>query len=180
MDISAALSRERGAILSSWLARALEVYPADAAQKFGTSRDPFQNPVGQAHRQGLRAVIDALIAGAGPEALCAGLEPILKVRAVQELAPSDALAFVFALRDVLGEVLKPAPEVEPSITRQIDQLALFAFDIYSQARQRILEIRIGEVRRQVSSMMRRSGMFSEPEGAQAPPAADSPNRGADP
>ena len=53
------MSRE--AILDEWLAATLATYPAQTARVLRELHDPFRNPVGHTLREGLRAVLDALL-----------------------------------------------------------------------------------------------------------------------
>ena len=78
-----------------------------------------------------------------------------KIRAVQEFSPSRAVGFVFCLKDavrsVLGESLKDPAHASglAELDGQIDRLALMAFDVYVQCRERFYELRVKELKRQI-------------------------------
>ena len=151
------LLRERAdAIVDRWIGVVLSSYPPDAAVLFRKQQDPFANPIGQSVREGTRGILLAILDGMDPEALRSHLDRILRVRAVQDMAPSQALSFVFALRSVIREVI-PELEADPSLRREIvdledriDRLALAAFDVYAQRREEVGQLRVNEVKRQVA------------------------------
>ena len=89
------------------------------------------------------------------------LDDVIKIRAVQEFAPSQALAFVFLLKEAIraelgSEVPRPACSAEwANLQRQIDQVALGAFDAYVRYRGQVCELRINEVKRSVAAIVER-------------------------
>lgn len=128
-------AQEREAAAARWLELALASYPNQTSRFLRLEKDPFRNPVGQAFRKGLPALLDSVLdAGDEPRAAEA-LERIVKIRAVQEFTPSQAVGFVFLLRDVLAG---------RGLDARIDALALKAFDAYMQCRDRLWEIRARE------------------------------------
>lgn len=169
------LVQKRPALVSGWLDRTLATYSKDAAKFFGGGKDRFANPVGQRLAEGIDALLTELMDDADPQRLCEQLEPIIELRAVQEFTPAQAVVFIFGLKETLREELgaaleRPGLQAElRAFEARIDQLALFAFDIYTKSREKMHAIRIEEIKRRVAGLMRRSGMFiedldEEPEG----------------
>jgi hypothetical protein len=80
----------------------------------------------------------------------------MKIRAVQQFTPSQAVGFVFRLREIVraelgGVAADPEVSVElAELDAQIDRIALAAFDTYVACREQVYELRINEVKRQVS------------------------------
>jgi hypothetical protein len=62
---------------------------------------------------------------------------------VQDFRPSDALRFIFDLRDVVAEVTGAPPQ---ALENRIDELALMAFDQYMACRDQIARLREKELR----------------------------------
>jgi hypothetical protein len=83
----------------------------------------------------------------------------VKIRAVQQFTPSQALSFVFALKSVIRKVVPEAskdPRFASELTEmdnRIDRLALTAFDLFMEAREEVSQLRISEVKRQVAWVM---------------------------
>lgn len=149
------LTRRRTDIAERWFEDALSAYPSRTVDAWRRERDAFANPVGHALREGTRAVLDALLDGSEPAAVWDGLAGILKIRAIQEMAPGTAIAFVFrlkgVLRDELGHALENADVRAELVELEagIDQVALAAFDLYVENRERLVELRIAELKRNI-------------------------------
>src|SRR3989304_4581594 len=112
------------------------------------------------------------------------LDGIVRIRAVQDFTPSQALAFVFALKKVIrGELGRP-PHLYPlplggggqgeggewaedlgALDGRIDEVALLAFDLFMRCREQMFTIKADEARRRTSLLQRmqeRPGTFSGP------------------
>ncbi len=152
------LAERRQAVIKEWLAQTLQTYPPSTTQFLTREKDPFHNPVGCMLREGLSALFDGLVGDWNTAALTAVLDGIVRIRAVQDFTASQAVAFVFLLKQVVREELKSDIGLYPSDLRvleaRIDELALLAFDLFMQCRQRINEIRANEARRRVSLLER--------------------------
>ena len=149
----------RDAIAARWQKGALDIYARDAAVLFGREKDPFANPVGHALRTGTEAVLKGLASGEDVEKLAEALAEIVQMRAVQEVSPSKAIAFVFLLKEaVRAELGSQAndPGVAAALLKldgQVDRLALATFDHYVKCRERVYELRVNEVKRSFSGLM---------------------------
>ena len=147
------LRQKQAAIAARWLDKALHTYPPETAEFFATRENQFANPVGQTFSTATRAIVEILIDGMDAQAACAQLEEIIRIRAIQEFTPSQAVSFVFMLKDALREELEGELQDAGAwaelgrIDADIDQLALFAFDIYAKCRERVYQLRVHEVRR---------------------------------
>jgi hypothetical protein len=160
------LEEKSSAIADRWLTEALAAYPADSAAAFRREQDPFANPVGHALREGTRVALHALLQGRAPAEISAHLDDILKMRAVQEIKPSQAISFVFLLKEAIRTELRNeegSPEFFRELAgldRQIDEVALAAFDLYLGYRSQVYELRVREVKRSVAVLAERLGNCS--------------------
>ena len=120
----------------------LENYPPEARKFWGSPNDPFSNPIGSTFVQGLEGVLEGLGQGAEISRLAALLDPIIHVRAIQDLSPSEALAFVLDLKGIIREEWKREKKGEAigeelwQMESQIDRLSLLAFDQYVRCRKK--------------------------------------------
>ena len=170
MTLKDLLHSRRAAIEKRWLEKTLESYAPDASAFFERQKDQFANPVGQALRAGTRTMLDCLLGEMDAEKVCGCLEEIVKIRSIQDFTPAQALSFVFSLKQVIREEFEGDLDADKSaelvqFEARIDQLALFAFDVYVKCRERLYEIRVSEVKRSVSGLMRR--LNREEEKAQS-------------
>jgi hypothetical protein len=139
-------------ILDEWFRRTLATYGEGTAQLLLSETDPFRNPVGHALRSGLQMALEELFGEMNRERIATALDQILRVRAVQDLTPSEAVGFVFLLREILAEHERAA---DAALDTRIDQLALAAFDLYLACREQVAAIRQKEGNRTIQQWRQR-------------------------
>ena len=155
MELRESLRSRRSAILDRWADLALGVYAADYTRKLKQEKDRFQNPVGHITRGSLEELFDGLLAGKPAAELTGALDGIVRIRAVQELSPSRALEFLFLLKRAVRDVLGDAAADLSDLDSAVDRLALVAFDLYVQCKDKVFELRRREIREQASGMLER-------------------------
>ena len=149
------LEERKDTIVERWVDAVLSAYPSDSAALFRAQQDPFANPLGHNVREGTRGVFQTILDGMDPEKLRTHLDQIIRIRAVQDLTPSQALSFVFSLRTIVREVIPEAGANErhqadlAALDKKIDAVALAAFELYSAMREELAQLRIQEVKRQM-------------------------------
>lgn len=164
MSLRKLLLEHQAAIASRWLDKTIATYPRDAAAFFAKGKDRFANPVGAALKVGTEGVLRAVLEQAEPSEVCGALEPMIKVRSVQEFTPARAVSFIFLLKTVVREELAESlrdPKLRDELAdfdSQVDQVALYAFDVYTKCRDHMHQLRINDVKRRVSGLMRRMGI----------------------
>lgn len=169
MSLDSLLRRKRDAIVEEWSGRVLATYPAEAAKLFGKQRDRFRNPIGQTVTHGAAAVFDALLAGADSEEVSRAADGLVRMRAVQDFLPSEAVGVFFELKDVVIRAIGSEPadrsEVERFV-RRVEEAALAALDRYVECRERIYELRAKEAWNRSFKLLERAGYVEEiPEGS---------------
>jgi hypothetical protein len=150
--LTGALAARRDAIVRARLARTLETYPERTARFLAKEPDPFRNPVGQALKEALPGVFDELLGAMDGGRLGALLDGIVRIRAVQDFTPSQAVAFVFLLKQVIREELGGAGLA--AVEGRIDEMALLAFDLFVRCREQMHAIKADEARRRTSLLER--------------------------
>ena len=152
MEFEDLLSKNQLAILKRWFDLILETYPANTAALMRKDRNQFTNPVGSTISQEIEVLYKGLLEGKNSEGFSASLNSILKIRSVQDFSPSNAVGFIFLLKKAMEETLKREIRKEPmreewlKFLSRIDELALRAFDIYMDCREKICEIRINQAK----------------------------------
>jgi hypothetical protein len=154
------LANSRSDILQRWFQLVVEGYPSGAGRFLASETDRFANPVGQTLRRQCEALLDGLLAGRPPGELGAALDDIVRIRAVQDFTPSQAIGFVFLLKRALREQAgsEPSPELARELVEldgRIDSLACQAFDIYMSCREKIYELRANEIRNRTFKLLER-------------------------
>ncbi len=137
------------AMVAQWFARTAETYPELTQHFLAAERDQFRNPVGHILRESLATLLQQLFGDMDAERIATALDPIVRIRAVQDFTPSQAIGFVFLLKSIVRE---HSPEADPgALDARIDRLALMAFDNYMKCREQIAQLRVNESRRTVAN-----------------------------
>jgi hypothetical protein len=158
------LSAKKSAILGRWLTAIYESYPPETAIFLRKEKDHFDNPVGYRISQGLEGLYGALLQEMETDQILACLDEIIRIRALQDFAPSQALAFIFLLKNIIRQELADEIRKEDltlevlELESRIDGLALLGFDVYSKRREKIHEIRTSEMKNRISALLRRAGI----------------------
>jgi hypothetical protein len=162
MTLREILIERQAALCGRWIALILEEYGAGTALRWQRELDPFANPVGHALRTAVPRLFQAVTGEGEPdEGAASALEEIIRIRSVQELAPSSAVAFVFRFRDLVRAEL--AAELAAgdhgaalaALDGRIERMVLLAFDVYVRQREIIFRLRQEELKRSVASLLRR-------------------------
>ncbi|SHK05169.1 RsbT co-antagonist protein rsbRD N-terminal domain-containing protein [Desulfatibacillum alkenivorans DSM 16219] len=168
MDLFDIIEKRQGRILDKWQDRVLSTYSPDAYRLFKHKNDPFANPVGSTLKKGLEGLLDLLLGeGDVREKAVDLLEDSMKVRAVQDFSPSNAVGFLFELKGVIREqVGKDLPNLEErpdwsALDSKIDAMALAGFDVFMECRERLNRIRVNEVRNLSYKAMKRANLVCD-------------------
>jgi hypothetical protein len=156
-----ALGPHRSGILDRWRGLIFDSYPEEAARFFRREKDRFKNPVGQSIQQATETLLDGVLLGEDRAGVPEALEGLVRVRAVQDFSPSEAVAFVFLLKRAVRETLAEAgdgaapSEVLSGLEARVDALALSAFETYTRCREELFEIRLRSTQRRVAVLLQR-------------------------
>jgi len=167
MKLEDLLSQKRTAILEKWFDAILETYPADTSRFLRKQKGRFVNPVGYTIFQGIEGLFEELLQGMDSDKTSLFLDNIIRIRAVQDFSPSQAMAFIFLLKKVIREEIKS--EIgENQISEEllifeskIDKLALLSFDIYMKCREKVYEIKVSETKRMLFGLLKRANLIYE-------------------
>jgi hypothetical protein len=157
------LKKDKAAIYENWLALIFQTYHKDTAVFLEKQNDQFAHPVGHALSEGILEILDILVEQRELGDMTEHLDRIVKIRSIQGQNPSQALSFVYFPKKVVrklfeAEIKKSALyEDLEKFDERVDEMALLAFDIYVSCREKLSDIRVNEVRRQVAQILKRTG-----------------------
>lgn len=159
------IQKNKSEIIKNWFEATVQTYAPDTAQFFKGQKDQFGNPVGSITSKGIAFLLDQLLETFNPEAIKAYLDPIIRIRAIQDFTPSQATGFILLLKKVLRENL--ANELQNGTNAlqllefetKIDQLCLLAFDLYVDCKEKIYEISANETRNRTLRAFERAGLI---------------------
>lgn len=181
MMLKELLRKNKDAIVQKWLDDILATYPGTTAVAFKQQEDPFANPVGHSLRVGTRAIVEALIDGMEAGGIRRHLQEIIRIRAVQQFSASEAVSFVFHLKEVVRAQLGKAasdPQLISDLAEfegRVDRVGLAAFDVFVECREQVCELRVNELKRRVSWVAAKMNERGRDDGAgSAQPGARAP------
>jgi hypothetical protein len=161
------LSKKKSAVLERWFDIVLETYPSDTSGFFKNKKKQFANPVGYTISQGLESILEELLREQelDIDKISPLLDSIIRIRAVQDLTPSQALVFVFRLKKVLREELESAgfarSEETEALESRIDAMALISFDLYIKCREKIYDLKANELRNMTFRLLQKANLVCE-------------------
>ena len=166
MTLADLLSGQKTAITKKWLDVLVDSYPSDTRRFLRKEKSQFANPVGHSYKEDVERLFDAFI-NDQTEKMASALDGILRVRAIQDFTPSGALRFLFQFRQVIRESLEGT---EPGngfsgafqeTDEKIEQLLMTGFDVYSKRREKMYDLRVNEVKKQVGRLLERANLICE-------------------
>ncbi len=150
MDLKNLIARKKSNIVRKWFDRVMETYPMEVQAVFRQPGDPFSNPVGSTIFRCLEGLYDELPGHADYEKVRSFLDGIIRIRAIQDFSPSQAVVFLPLLKGVLKEEI--GEEIRQNrlyaewleLESRIDEFLLLAFDIYMECREKVFQLKTME------------------------------------
>ena len=100
------IKQHRKSLFKKWFRATVDTYPPETARVLGNSENKFDNPVGVTTRESLEGVLDRLETGDLDELeLEKILDPVIRIRSFKSFSASDAVGFIFMLKDIMEEAL---------------------------------------------------------------------------
>ncbi|MGC8653486.1 MAG: RsbRD N-terminal domain-containing protein [Candidatus Kryptoniota bacterium] len=146
------LRREKAAIAGAWVEKLLRSYPEEGAKFFKNQKNQFANPIGHTISENLPVIFEEIIGENNQLRMKNLLRDIVRIRAVQEFTPSEAIRFVFLLKEAIHDTLQPdvferlSTDDLHKLDAIIDKTALIAFDLYMESREKLFKLRLNEVK----------------------------------
>jgi hypothetical protein len=150
-SLAAALSERKNALIAEWLRQMLQTWPETSVKFLFQEQDPFRNPVGNTLKEGLSTLFDRLVEPTNTSAAQEALDGIIRIRAVQEVSASQAVAFLFLIKRIIrAELAADSARFQDALSAldvRTDTMALSAFDLFMSCRERIYQIKANETKR---------------------------------
>lgn len=168
------LLQRSSSVLDRWFDVIFSTYPPDTQRFLKKQKDRFSNPVGTTLYKEMENLYHCFFEEYDREKVAAILDRIIRIRAVQDFSPSEAVGFLFSLKGIIRSELDDLRGEEDldsefsALDSKIDDVVLLAFDIYMKCREKVFEIRVKETRGHVSGLLKKAGFMNE----SAEPGAD--------
>lgn len=168
MTLKDSLSERKENILEKWFELIIDAYPPDTSRFLRDQKDRFANPVGATISRGLEGIFEEILKDKQDQAkVSVFIDNIIRIKAVQNFNPSQAISFIFLLKNIIrdelaGDALQNLDADELlALESQIDGLALMAFDIFMSCREKIYEIKSNEARDMTFRLLQRADLLKE-------------------
>jgi hypothetical protein len=170
MSLIPFLKKKKATMIKKWFDLVVDTYPTETQRFLRKEKDQFGNPVGSTISSELEILYEELLEGGDRKKVASSLDNIIRVRAIQDFEPSEAVGFVIGLKGLIRDESKKLAAGQPdadlsaelqTIEKKIDDALLVAFDIYSKCREKIHNLRANESKRQVSRLLQKANMLVE-------------------
>ncbi len=168
MKLEKFLTQEESAILDKWFDRIVESYPQQTINLLKREQNQFANPVGHNLKAGIHGLYKALTGELDPDKVHSLLDQVVRIRAVQDFTPAQAVGFVFLLKEIFRETRGKeqwkdliSPDDLLALDSRIDEIALLAFNVYVACREKLYEVRIKEVKNRSFRLLQRANLLAE-------------------
>ncbi|MFH0789645.1 MAG: RsbRD N-terminal domain-containing protein [Pseudomonadota bacterium] len=174
MSLENLVTDRKSAILKRWFELTIETYPEETVRFLKSKKNRFANPVGHILSKEIEPILDGLFQKGDLNTLLPFLDNIIRIRAIQEFSPSQAIAFVFLLKQVIREEMEP--EIREShigrdlleLESRIDELGLLSFDIFMKCREKIYDLKANELNNRTVRLLKRAKLVIE-DPSEMPP-----------
>jgi len=146
------LIKHKSSIVSKWIKLIIDSYSIESSKFFNMEKNQFSNPVGNIISTNAASIFDEIVGSRNFQNITLLLTDIIKIRAIQDFSPSEAVGIVFLLKKVIREELNEAINQEKIFNEfaelefVIDKTALIAFDLYVESREKVFQIRINDAK----------------------------------
>ena len=168
MNLDNLLTQHRNTIINKWFNCVVETYAPETSRLLKKESSQFANPVGHTVLHGIQAIYDEFLGNMDCEKLSSHLDRIIRIRAVQDFSPAQAISFIFLLKQVVRDELQSDIHENLITTSElvafdtkVDELALLAFNIYMQCRERLFEVRLNEFKNRTHRLLQRANLLAE-------------------
>ncbi len=167
MELINFLKNNKEKILKKWFKHVSETYHSDTSAFLINTKDPFSNPVGSAVIKGLTAILDVICGVADKKELSPLIDPVIRIRAIQNFSPSESISFILFLKEIIREKFYKEHSKENLINQllaietQIDEIIFIAFGIYAECREKINDIKANELKDRTYKAFERAGLVDK-------------------
>jgi hypothetical protein len=151
-----------------WFSVIMDTYPAETKMFLAKNKDAFANPVGGTIKRSIEQLTEIVLdPKLKREHVKDAIEPIIRIRAVQEFSISQALSFIFEFKPLVRKEIPSLLKTEEGrrymedIDANIDAIMLSALDIYMSCKDTVYKLRINEAKKNVRQLLIKKNLMCE-------------------
>ena len=171
MDLNKFLTDNQKGICAQWTDAIIKTYPDEGAKFFSGSSNQFANPVGHTFRSNIEKIFMTLLRGGDVSECSTDLDGILRIRAVQGFAPSVALSFLPALKEIVHRELAKTGRVQEmdealhDWSVRVDRLTMLGFDLYMACREVLWKQKANQLYSRTHKLLEKANLLKDEEVA---------------
>lgn len=171
MDLNKFLTDNQNGICAQWTDAIIKTYPDEGAKFFSGSCNQFANPVGHTFRNNIEKIFMTLLRGGDVAECSTDLDGILRIRAVQGFAPSVALSFLPALKEIVRRELAKTGRVQEMDEAlhdwnvRVDRLTMVGFDLYMACRELLWKQKANQLYSRTHKLLEKANLLKDEEVA---------------
>ena len=119
--ITKLLLQKKNVIVEKWIESIITSYPKETYEFLRLQKNRFSNPAGYIISDSADKIFSEIINGYDAETISRSLIDIMKLRAVQDFLPSQAVGFVFVLKQIIRSEIGPEVHDE-KISQELSEL----------------------------------------------------------
>lgn len=146
------ICKKKAEITNKWTNLIFETYSSETSKFLNVERNQFGNPVGFITSEAVNQLFDALMNEINPGIVKPLLVDLIKIRAVQDFTPSQAVGFIILIKVVVRNEIKNDLKEKNlydellKFESKVDKAALIAFDLYQECREKVYRIHLNEIK----------------------------------
>lgn len=161
------LEKRKSSIIKKWFDLVVDTYPPETSNFLRKEKDPFNNPVGKTTVTCLEALFDYLLDKSDERTLISNLDPVIRIRSIQDFSPSKAVGFIFFLKTIIRVELQSDKSGSinthdiSALDFKIDGLMLMAIDVYAKCKETFYQIKANEEKNRFFKAFERAGLITD-------------------
>ncbi len=166
-DLKKFLEQNKENIVQDWFEAAIKTYPEESYTFLSKEKNNFANPVGTTLKMSLASVFSEILKSVNKETIKNYIDSIMKIRAVQSFAPSNALSFILSLKNIIRKKLSKKFDLKDvidelfAIESKIDEILFISFDSYSEMREKLNDIKANELKNSTYKAFEKAGLLKD-------------------
>ncbi len=165
MELNSLLSENKSKIFEEWLDLAVRAYPPETASFIKSKSNRFANPVGYNFSAAMEGVLDYMAGRKTAQEVLDALEGLVKIKAVQNFSASQAVRFIFLLKEVVRNHAGGPSEELLEFESRVDEMAMVCFDFYMRSREKLYDMKASELRNMHYRLLEKANLASRVDGS---------------
>lgn len=166
MGLQRLLEEKKPELVKQWFQSIIHSYPENTATFLNAQKNQFANPLGHTFRTEAERILDGLLQNKPFEEIQQSMDGIVRIMAIQDFTPSQAMFFAFQLKDVVRGAAESLSydDLVVDLLRfetKIDQLVLMGFDRYMKFREQVWELKADTIRNRTHKILEKTGLWRD-------------------